>query len=162
MINPCKISCKECRQEECTIVPKSCKLFRQEECTIVPKSCKVLCTNFARPCQSRANFVHILRAFAWRNVSSCQVVLKPCKCRAFFVLKPCFCRAKVRAKNVGTKNARSCQSLLCLCLARWCLKFVFIYLPQKLITLAIWIALSQQSYSINWKHSSILLELFRA
>ena len=84
----CKSSCKVFWHEECTIVPKSCKEFRHELCTT---------------CQSRAK----LRAFAWHDVISCQFVLKPCKCRAFSVLSSC----KSPCKNVGTKNARPCQSL---------------------------------------------------
>ena len=84
----CKSSCKVFWHEECTIVPKSCKEFRHELCTT---------------CQSRAK----LRAFAWHDVSSCQFVLKSCKCRAFSVLSSC----KSSCKNVGTKNARPCQNL---------------------------------------------------
>ena len=62
-----------------------------------------------KSCKLRANFVLILRAFAWHDdtLSLCKVVPKSCKCRAFSVLSSC----KSSCKNVGTKNARPCQSL---------------------------------------------------
>ena len=67
--------------------------------------------------------MHILRAVAWHDdtLSLCKVVLKSCRSRAFSVLSSCFLRTflmlslcyirtKACAKNVGTKNAQSCQS----------------------------------------------------
>ena len=102
----CAFAWQDDALSSCKVVQKPCKGCANLEKvgTKNAGSCqsrtKYFGTNFARPFQSRANSIHILRAFAWQDVSSCQVCAKVVQVHANVMQMLCRLRAKLVLKFV--------------------------------------------------------------